>query len=164
MINTVKNWGFVVLLSFCFMSFAMSQVAADNAISFDELVNLIQNRTYKFNGEWATSQGGRRVKLIEDSNYVIVNKENTIGNLPYYGIISTGGLQNTSEIYFQDTIFDYRVTVKAKAKKIKVKYKVRSQDVLYYVSFTTFSDGNTLLSVTSRVSNALSFEGHIVVL
>lgn len=156
------KWQIFMILLFFSVAFSQAQTTIESENTFDELVSLITNKTYKFDAEWATSQSGVRAKMITDSNYVIVDNTESLGHLPYYGIISTGGLQNNSEIYFKEAIEDYRVTVKEKSKKIKVKYKVHSHGVLYYVSFTTFHDGNTILSISSRVSNALSFEGQIL--
>lgn len=129
--------------------------------AFKNILSVVKSKSFEFEGEWATIQGGRRVNIFNNSNELKLIGDHSKADLPFYGVVTGGGANLPGGIEFDDTIADYAMTINQKKHRINVNYKVRSKTEVYHVNITIFHSGNATVNINSTYRNTMSYDGKI---
>jgi len=134
------------------------------AKDFENTKELIDEKVYSFEADWATTQQGRRINLVTNPNYLQINKDSANIFLPYFGVAHTSTMAyNGSDgggINFKGVVENYEVSVDEKKQKIIVKFLANSKKESSNFILTVFKSGSSLLSVSSNIRSNISYEGN----
>lgn len=134
------------------------------AKDFEKMKNLIDEKVYSFEAEWATTQQGQRINLITNPNFMRISKDSADIRLPYFGIGHTSTMAYSSSdgggIVFNGEIENYEVSVDEKKKKIIIKFLTNSKIESANFLLTVFKSGSSQLSVSSSIRSNITYEGN----
>ena len=128
---------------------------------YQEILSLIESQNYEFEAEWATSQSGRRINLITNSNLLRIKNDSAEIYLPYFGTLTSGAaaITNDTGIEFSGLIENYEMTVDDKKQKILVKFNATTKNDTFNFNLSFFRDGNTLINLNSNFRSDIKYDG-----
>lgn len=128
---------------------------------YQKVLTLIEGRNFEFEADWATAQGGRRVNLISNPNFLKIKNDSAIIYLPYFGTLTSAASAMTSDggIIFSGPVENYEMTHNDKKKKISLKFITTTKDDSYIFYVTVFREGNTLVNMNSNFRSAIKYDG-----
>ncbi|OIQ28492.1 MAG: hypothetical protein BM564_08805 [Bacteroidetes bacterium MedPE-SWsnd-G2] len=129
---------------------------------FKNILKVVKSKSYEFEGEWATTQGGRRVNIFNNTNSLKMDGSHSKADLPFFGVVTGGGYNLSPGIEFDDDISDYSMSINQKKHRINIKYKVRSKAELYHVNITVFHSGRASVNINSTYRNTMTYDGEII--
>ena len=128
---------------------------------YQYLLKLINSQQYAFRGNKANPQTGPQIDLTTRDNFLRIDKEMAIADLPYFGRAFSGGYGSEGGIKFDGPMETYDVTKNDKKRRIYIKFKVRGKDDTYSCTITVSGINNASLSITSNKRQAISYTGAI---
>jgi len=128
---------------------------------YQEILTLIESQNFEFEAGWATSQGGRRINLMSNSNFLKIKNDSAIIYLPYFGTLTSGAnaMTNDGGIVFAGLMDDYEMTNDDKKQKVSLTFTTVVKDDSYIFYVTIFRGGNTLINMNSNFRSAIKYDG-----
>ncbi|WP_158584324.1 DUF4251 domain-containing protein [Reichenbachiella sp. MSK19-1] len=124
---------------------------------------LLDSGAFSFTATWATTQKGRRINLIGNSNQLTLEDTLTSAYLPYFGVVQMYDMSGEGGINFEGTAQDLKIEHKDKKMRSMVSFEVKSStgNEVYQCQFTINSNSSAALSVRSSARNQISYDGTI---
>jgi len=162
----MKKTALFLLLCILMINFAFSQSKKEikkeqERKEYQKILTLIEGQQFEFEAGWATSQGGRRINLMSNSNFLKIKNDSAIIYLPYFGTLTSGATAMTNDggIIFDGLMDDYKMTVDDKKQKISLTFTTVVKDDSYIFYITIFRGGNTLVNMNSNFRSAIKYDG-----
>lgn len=136
------------------------QKGAEDYAKMKELVN---SKTYIFQADWASTQNGKRINLMSNPNFLKIDQENAIADLPYFGVSQSPsiGMNSGGGIAFEGLINNYKVEYNDKKQKGIIKFNALNKTEHFDIILTVFKNGNASLNVMSNSRNGISYDGKV---
>jgi hypothetical protein len=158
----------VSILFFCLFSLSFSALAQEKSKKElkaerelqkqKEVQALIDNRSFVFEAQRLTPQGGRLINLDYNMYFLKFNAENTTCDLPFFGRgfnVGYGG--SDGGIKFEGK--PENIKIESKTKSTTIKTTVKGQNDVYNLMFNIFYNGTATLSVNSNNRGPISYDG-----
>ncbi|CDF78892.1 conserved hypothetical protein (DUF4251) [Formosa agariphila KMM 3901] len=129
--------------------------------NYTAIKKLIDTKQYTFEGSWATSQGGRRINLIGNTNFLNVDKDSTDAYLPYFGVAHIASYGGDGGIKFDGPYEDYKLSFNDKKQVVTVSYSTSHKSEKIDVTLRVFSPETASLVIYSSNRNSISYDGSI---
>ncbi len=135
------------------------QKAKENYAKTKELVN---SKNFVFEADWASTQKGRRINLTTNPNFLKVQGDQVIADMPYFGVAQSAiGYSGDAGIKFETAPEKYSVDFNDGKYKITVKFDARNKSENFNTVLTIFKNGNASLSISSNSRNHISYDGKV---
>lgn len=129
---------------------------------YQQIIELIESQEYEFTGRKANPQNGPQVDLTTRQNFVRINGENALGDMPYFGRAFSGGYSSSDGgVKFDGPMEGLDIQKNEKKRRITIKFKVKGDGDTYSCTFTISSMESASLSVTCNKKQAISYTGMI---
>ncbi|MBB4801912.1 hypothetical protein HNP37_001973 [Flavobacterium nitrogenifigens] len=156
-----------VLLLVCFLSFpALAQQKTKKELKAEEaqkkqkeIEELIDAKTFVFEAQKVTPQGGRLIILNDYSYFLKFNSDTVSCDLPFFGRAFNVGYNGDGGIKFEGK--PENIKVGKKSKNINFQTTVKGQNDTYDLMFRIFYNGTATLSVNSNNRAPISYDGII---
>lgn len=129
---------------------------------FNILKSLIDSKTYTFEATWALTQGGGRINLMTNPNFMTINNDDAKAELPYFGVVQImtnyGG---DGGIMFEDPLTDYKVTYNEKKRNILVTFKANNKTESFDVTLRASGTENASVNINSTNRNSITYQGNL---
>lgn len=126
-----------------------------------EIDSLITSKSFAFEAQKVTPQGGGRFRYLDNNTYFLrFDLTKTTCDLPFFGRaynLPYGG--GDGGIKFEGT--PENVVIEKKKNNYRVKATVKGKDDVYDLTLTVFFDGGATLFVTSNNRASISYDGVI---
>ncbi len=139
------------------------QKAAEEYTTTKKLIN---SKKFIFEADWATSQGGRRINLMSNPNFIKVDNDKTIADMPYFGVAQTavGIMNGDAGVKFDTSPRGYKVDFNDKKQRITIKFDADNKSENFNVTMHVYKSGNASVTITSSSRNSISYDGKIAAL
>jgi len=127
---------------------------------YEKAKTLVETKSFVFDANWVMPLGGQRRDISGDSHRLKIAKNNTEGNLPYFGVVRTGGMSNNVGIEFDNEMVDYKVEFNDKKQKISISFEVVNKAERFEVEIRVYGGGANVV-VSSSKRNSISYDGKI---
>ena len=129
---------------------------------YQKTKDLIDNKDFVFEADWATSYKGKRINIAGDRYTLMVKLDSSIAILPFYGRSYSGSSYGgDGGIKFNIEDVSYDIEHNDKKTKTKIKYEVKHKSENYDIILTVYSNGNANLSVSSNNRSTMTYDGKI---
>jgi len=128
---------------------------------YQDLLKLINSQQYAFRGNKANPQKGPQVDLTTRDNFLRIDKERAIADIPYFGRVFSAGYSSGGGVVFDGPMETYDVSKNDKKRRLSIKFKVKGKDDTYNCTLTVSGKDNASLSVTSNKRQSISYTGRI---
>lgn len=163
----MKKYIILTFISLMICSVAIGQTkkekkAAKSLKEYEQMKEVINEKAYNFQAEWATTLQGRRINLNSNSNFLRVKNDSANIYLPYFGQSSSGGVAMTTNggIEYSGLMEDYKVSFDDKKQKIIVQFEGKSKNERYQFNMTVYKGGNTIMNINSNYRTGIKYEGN----
>ena len=127
---------------------------------YESIQNIVQSGKYEFIGRKANPQQGRQIDLATRSNYLRINGENAVADMPYFGRAYSGGYSSSDGgIKFDGIAANYSVDKNDKKRRLTIKFKVDGSDDNYNCTLTISGMESASLSISSNKRQVISYTG-----
>ncbi len=128
----------------------------------DAVRSLVDSKNFVFDANRASPLGLPSISIVNIDNYVRIQKDSTLGFLPYFGEMRLGGgYGEGGAIEFDSEIRDYKVKTKRNGKGITVTFNTKNSDERFdFTLFITKSKSATVV-VKSLHRNSITYYGVI---
>ncbi|MHA7944464.1 DUF4251 domain-containing protein [Formosa sp. 3Alg 14/1] len=163
----MKKHIFLIIALVFGIQFTFSQTKAERKAAkleqqeheYAEVKSLIEDKHFTFEGEWATTQKGRRISLIGNPNYLVVDSTQTKAELPYFGIVQIANYGGDGGISFDNTYSDYKVNYNDKKRRATIEYATSNKNEKITVTLQVYSLESASLTIYSSNRNSISYDG-----
>jgi hypothetical protein len=121
---------------------------------------LVETKNFVFDANWVMPLGGKRRDISNDSHRLLITKNNAEGNLPYFGVVRMGGMNNSVGIEFNNEMTDYEVEFNDKKQKISISFEVVNKAERLKVEIRVYGGGANVV-VSSSKRDTISYDGTI---
>ena len=129
---------------------------------YQGLLRLINTQQYAFRGNKANPQNGPQIDLTTRDNFLRINKENAVADMPYFGRAYSGGYSASGGgVKFDGPMETYEVNKNDKKRQVTIQFKVIGKDDTFTCTLTVSGINNASLSVTSNKRQTISYTGMI---
>lgn len=127
---------------------------------YEDMKVLINSETFMFEGEWASSQSGKRISLMSNPTYIKMNKKVADGYLPFFGTAQSGGYGSGGAIEFNGEVNNYILTFDDKKQKATIKFEAKGNTSENFdVIITVFGSLSTSVNINSSNRSTMSYTG-----
>ncbi|CAM3436544.1 DUF4251 domain-containing protein [Flavobacterium chungbukense] len=156
-----------ILLLLCFFSFpsiaqqkTKKELKAEQAEKKQkEIEELIDAKTFVFEAQKVTPQGGRLIILNDYTHFLKFYPDSTSCDLPFFGRAFNVAYNGDGGIKFEGK--PEKIKVGKKSKNINFQATVKGQNDTYDLMFRIFYNGSATLSVNSNNRAPISYDGII---
>ncbi|MBZ4033433.1 DUF4251 domain-containing protein [Flavobacterium sp. 17A] len=156
-----------ILLLMCFLNFSVfaqqktkKELKAEQAEKKQkEIEDLIDSKTFVFEAQKVTPQGGRLIILDDYTYFLKFNVDTTSCDLPFFGRVYNVGYNGDGGIKFEGK--PENIKVGKKSKNINFQATVRGQNDTYDLMFRIFYNGSATLSINSNNRAPINYDGII---
>ncbi|MDR5590268.1 DUF4251 domain-containing protein [Christiangramia sp. SM2212] len=152
----------LTILVISFASCRSSKKLTDNDLKeFQELETLVENRQFEIVNNFANSQLGNNISIINTVNFLRMDKDSVNIDLPFFGRRFYG---NPSEkeggIVCKGLIEDYKIKEQPDKSRIQIEFKATSEnnEDFNFLIFI-YSNGKADTSVNSSERSRISYRG-----
>jgi len=124
---------------------------------------LIESGNFEFIAEWARTQGGRRINLIGNPNYLRINKDSADIYLPYFGVVHTptAGFASERGIKVNGIIKNYKVELNDEKKKLTIRFDAKGKNDQFEFVVFVYKNKGTRLNINSNSRGSISYDGNL---
>lgn len=123
---------------------------------------LINAEMFMFEGDWANSQGGRRINLISNPTFIKMDAKKANAYLPFFGTAQVGGYGAGGAIEFVGEVQNYIVTFNDKKQKATIKFSSKSKTTESFdVTINVFGSLNASVNINSSSRSTMNYNGKI---
>jgi len=123
--------------------------------------SLIDSKTYVFNPDWLTTNGGRRMSIVGSANFVEIKNDSVKGSLQFFGYVNSGSFNRGGGIDFNDIANNYKVVYDDSKQKIRVTFTVKNKSEVFDFAFSIHKNGNSYVDVNSSIRSYISYNGDV---
>lgn len=138
---------------------AMKAEAAQK--EYAEMKTLIDSGAYTFVADWANSQGGGRINLMTNPNYLKMDNERADAYLPYFGVVQVPSVSGKGGIEFSGLVENYQVEYIDKKQKALIRFNAKDEAESFNITLTVFQNKNSYLTVSSSGRNSINYDGKV---
>lgn len=117
----------------------------------------VDAKRYKINVDRMQPMRGSSRTLTTNYSVEVIN-DSVYSYLPYFGVAYTAPYGGGKGLNFSEPISDYKME-QLKKGRVRISFKVRSEDDNYEYSLTVFPNGSTSLHVLPGNKQSISFTG-----
>ena len=131
---------------------------------FEAMKVLVNSESYTFEGEWATSNRGRRINLISNPTFIKMEAENADAFLPFFGTAHSGAGYGGSGggIEFKGEVKNYQVSFNDKKRKATIKFATKSKSSENFdVTITINGSTSATVNINSSNRSTMNYSGKI---
>jgi len=129
---------------------------------YENMKTLLTSEVFVFEGEWANSQGGKRINLISNPTFIKMENKIADGYLPFFGVSRGGSYGGNGAIEFKGNVENYTLTFDDKKQKATIKFRSKSENTeIYDVIMTVFSSLSSTVSINSTNRSVMNYSGKI---
>lgn len=134
-----------------------------NIENFEDLREVVNNREFEIENEWAEPLSGSQVNLIGNPNYIRFLGDSVKLFLPYFGVRHAGGNYGGRDggIEFEGVPEELEITEDKENKSISIEFQAEEdqEDFDFLIKF--FPNGRTTTSVNSSERSTISYRGFL---
>ena len=129
---------------------------------FEEIQKLIESKSYEYEADWANAQGGRRISLVTNSNYIRIKGDSIFAEMPYFGVVRGGGAgyNEGGGIKIKNKIEEFSIEINEKKKKILLKFSAKGNSDNYDFIVNVFNSGSGRVNVLSSYKSPIVYDGY----
>lgn len=143
----------LLLLQGCGSSIDASKVA--------ETKQLLGNREFEIQHEWANPMGGGRINLIGNPNFIRFKKDSVNLFLPFFGErFAGGGYNGEGGIVYNGPLKDLKISSENKDSQV-FKFSTRQETEDLNFTITIFPEGKVNTRVNSSHRSFISYQGKV---
>ncbi len=133
------------------------------AEAYAAIKKLVNSAEINFEADWATSNTGRRINLIGNTNYLKIDHTEGDIYLPFFGTAhsSSVGFNGNGGIEFKGEIENYSTKFNDKKKLVVIKFRTKEKSESFDFTLTLYSNKNANLTVSSNSRSNISYSGKI---
>ncbi|MFB9076633.1 DUF4251 domain-containing protein [Flavobacterium procerum] len=124
-----------------------------------KIKSLIDSKSFVFEAQQLTPQGGRLIQLDYNTYFLKFNTEKTICDLPFFGRGFNVGYGNEGGIKFEGKPEELKVNERKNGWNLKAV--VKGTNDVYNLTFSIFTNGRASLTVISNNRASISYDGEI---
>ncbi|WP_066217854.1 DUF4251 domain-containing protein [Formosa haliotis] len=160
----------VVLFVICFgIHFSVAQTRSERkaakkekeAQEFANMKTLIDTKQYTFEGDWATTQSGKRITLIGNPNYLNIDKTKAKAELPFFGVAQSIPYGGDGGIKFDGELKNYEVSYNDKKRIVIVNFSATNGTETFDCTLRIYGPETTTLNINSTNRNTINYDGRI---
>lgn len=159
----------LLLLSFIVPVSAQTRVekkkmkAEKAAEAYNVMKKLVNSAEINFEADWATSNTGRRINLIGNTNYLKINHTEGDIYLPFFGTAHTSsvGFNGNGGIVFKGELEKYSTKFNDKKQLAIITFSAREKSETFDFTLTLYANKNANLTVSSNSRSNISYSGKI---
>lgn len=139
----------------------LRQVRKDQA--YQQIKDLVESGSFQFVAVWGQPQGGGRMDLNGNNNYVRIENNEVETFLQYFGRIYNGRLANANNggILFKGDMENWEVRYDEKKRKINYRFTHKTGPETYELIMRIGAGGGASVTVSSSARDFMSFDGYI---
>jgi hypothetical protein len=132
--------------------------AVEEYASLKDFVNL---NKINFEGEWATTNTGRRINLVGNSNFLKIDQTDGDIYLPFFGTAhsSSVGFSGDGGIVFKGELDNYSIKFNDKKKQAIITFRTKNKSESFDFILTLYGNKSANLSVSSNSRSNMSYSG-----
>lgn len=165
----MKNYSLLFFSFICCIHLSFAQTKAERKAAkkaqevqaFEAVKTLVESGSYMFEADWAFAQGGARINLIGNPNFLIVDQGHTKGDLPYFGVAQIVNYGGDGGVVFDGPVEDYNLSYNEKKKYALVKFSTSNKLEGITVILKIFSPESATVSINSNTRNSISYDGKV---
>ena len=175
---------FPIILFSLFLNCSGTKSIESNEIEEIQLENvrrLIASRSFKFLAETAypmqtydamtvtnallqnTGSYGGRISLIGNGDYLKLENDLAVAELPFFGEIRIGTTIDPQKggIKFNNSPIDFEIIKNEKKKNLTVKFDIRSNSEVFEINIRVYPNKNAVLYISSINRTVIRYDGKI---
>ncbi|WP_051935927.1 DUF4251 domain-containing protein [Salegentibacter sp. Hel_I_6] len=122
--------------------------------------SLIESGKFEIQHDWLTSQGGGRVNILDNPNFIRFKNDSVNLFLPFFGErFSGGGYNLEGGFIYEGPLNNYEIEEDKNRRIIKFRTKQNSEIIDFTVNI--FPEGNVTTRVNSSERSFISYQGDI---
>lgn len=160
----------LIILSFTLLQYSYTQESSDKSLSkkekrekeFAEMKKIVEGRSMIFVAKSAHPQGGGRVDLTTNPNFLKIMVDSAHAALPFFGRaynVPYGG--GNGGIKFNGKMENYVLKTIEKKYSFQINFKVKEGNESFDCTLSIFRSGSATLSVTSVNRAFISYQGQV---
>ncbi|QDO94703.1 DUF4251 domain-containing protein [Formosa sediminum] len=126
---------------------------------YSAVKTLLETSKFTFEADWATTQGGRRISLIGNPNYLKVNDSITEADMPYFGVAHIASYGGDGGINFEGPYKEYSLKYNDKKHTGTIKFDISNDSENFNITLTMYGPDSATLFVNSSNRNSITFDG-----
>jgi len=130
--------------------------------AYQSVVDLIESGKYEFQARKANPQRGRQIDLTTNPNYLRVDQDHLVADLPYFGVIQVGSLSGEGGVKFDGKPLSYDVNRNDDKHKITINFKIQEKGESYNCTLNVSSESNAALSISFVKRDRISYYGELM--
>lgn len=132
-----------------------------NPENYEELKNLVENREFAIEFQWAQPQGGGMIDLMSNPNHIRFKGDEVDIFLPYFGVRHRGGAygSNTGGIKYEGKVSNLNISEDPSKNNILMKFEGRQDTEILVFNVTLYENGKAHASVSSSERNNIIYQG-----
>lgn len=161
------NRSFIVMLfmSLIFLMGCGSQKKGNSdPQNFEELRDLVNNREFSIEFQWAQPQGGSQVDLLSNPNHIKFKGEEVDIFLPFFGERHRGGGygNNTGGILYKGNMSNLVIRENSSKQQILLRFEGRQETEMLVFNITLFDNGKAQANVSSSDRSNITYQGGVI--
>ncbi len=160
----MKRLSIILLLLFAasFLSVAQKSKNQKKQERYQKALKLVEAKQFEFIGRKANPQGTRQIDLTTRINFMRIDGDKAIADMPYFGRAYSGGYSPTDGgINFDAPYEQYSVDKNEKKGRVTITFKVKSNSDTYNCTLIISGIDNVTLTVSSNRRQTISYYGYI---
>lgn len=128
---------------------------------YQSAVALIESGKYEFQARKANPQRGRQIDLTTNPNYLRVNQNHVVADMPYFGVAQSGLLSGENGVKFDGESLSYEVDKNDRKQRITIQFKVKDNGESYNCMLSVAGESNATLSISFNRRDRISYYGRL---
>ncbi len=126
------------------------------------LKDFVDSNKVNFEADWATTNTGKRINLIGNSNYLKIDNKETDIYLPFFGTAHSGsvGFGGNGGIEFKGAMDNYSVKFNDKKRLATIKFSAKEKSENFDFTLTLYGNKNANLTVSSNSRSNMNYSGN----
>ena len=131
--------------------------------AYKQVKDLVESGNFQFVAVWGQPQGGGRLDLNGNNNYVRIEDNHVDTFLQYFGRVYNGRIANGNNggILFQGDMENWEVRYDEKKRKINYRFTHKTGPETYELIMRIGAGGGASVTVSSSARDFMSFDGYI---
>ena len=157
----------VLFLSFIIPATAQSRaekkkIKEEKAVEeYASLKDFVKLNKIDFEADWATTNTGRRINLVGNSNFLKIDQTEGDIYLPFFGTAhsSSVGFSGNGGIVFEGELENYSIKFNDKKKQAIIMFRTKNKSESFDFTLTLYGNKSANLSVSSNSRSNMSYSG-----
>lgn len=135
--------------------------AAKTDAKIDKTNSLIESGEFEIQHDWVMTQGGARINILDNPNFIRFKNDSVNIFLPFFGErYSGGGYNREGGIVYDGPLRNYEMDEGVKSNKI-IKFRAKQNSEILDFTINIFPEGSVTTRVNSTERSFISYQGDI---